>query len=43
MPDNVSPSCTMYFVVWLIAVAGAAATLRMLVRMLSVLLVRVFA
>src|SRR5215470_9692283 len=44
MPDNVSPCCTTYLVICLVAVTGAAATLNVLVRMTSVLpAVRVFA
>jgi hypothetical protein len=44
MPDNASPDCTTYLVVWLIVVTGAAATLSVLVRVISVLLaVPVFA
>ena len=45
MPDSVSPLRTTYLVVWCVAVAGAAATLDVLVRMTSVVLpaVRVFA
>src|SRR5262252_6997384 len=45
MPDSVSPLRTTYVVVWLAAVTGDAATLNVLVRMISVVLpaVRVFA
>jgi hypothetical protein len=44
MPDNVSPCCTTYLVVGLVAVTGGVATLSVLVRVTSVLLaVRVFA
>src|SRR6185312_6343600 len=45
MPDSVSPLRTTYFVVWLAAVTGDAATLTALVRMTSLVLpaVRVFA
>src|SRR5436190_17214438 len=44
MADKVSPCCTTYLVVGVVAVTGAAATLNVLVRMTSVLLaVRVFA
>ena len=45
MPDSVSPLRTTYFMVWLVAVTGDAATLSVLVRMTSVVLpaVRVFA
>src|SRR5258708_3738675 len=38
MPDNVSPSCTTYLVVWLVAGTGAPAALPVVVRMTSVLL-----
>src|SRR5215470_492079 len=44
MADKVSPLCTTYLVVRVVAVTGAAATLNVLVRMTSVLLaMRVFA
>jgi hypothetical protein len=47
MPDKVSPCCTTYLVVGLVAATGAVATLSMLVRVTSVisvlLAVRVFA
>src|SRR5690242_2375959 len=45
MPDSVSPLRTTYFMVWLAAVMGGAATLTVLVRITSVVLpaVRVFA
>src|SRR5215475_15952672 len=45
IPDSVSPLRTTYVVVWLAAVTGDAATLNVLVRMISVVLpaVRVFA